>query len=220
MRCRFLYLVPAFLAASAFAQPRYFRDEEVKVVGDLQFGQTSDKIEYANKPPYVALYFDAHAGDKVDIKIASINGQAMAALTDSGYRPIVTNFGSHVTAVLPAGPEPYPNRYFIIMQEERRKPATFIVMLEKTAVNTGVAAEAYLACSVDADCVAVPREGCCHNGLKDAVNKNKIDEYRAANTCKVAHPICPQYIIDDRRVPQCNRTTHQCEMVRPVGPPR
>src|ERR1700682_2561658 len=127
MRRTIYCLVPVFVAVALFGQPAFFRDEAVSVVGDLQYGQTSTKIEHTNKPPYVALYFDGHTGDVVDVKITSINGQAMAALTDSHYKPIVSNFGSHVTAVLTPGPEPYPNRYFIVIQEERRHPATFTV---------------------------------------------------------------------------------------------
>ena len=213
MRRAIYWLVLAFVAVALFGQPAFFRDEAVGVVGDLQYGQTSDKIEYTNKPPYVALYFDGHTGDVVDVKINSINGQAMAALTDSHYKPIVSSFGSHVTAVLTPGAEPYPNRYFIVIQEERRRPATFTVALQQVGANATAAQLDYLSCNVDSDCVAVPQAGCCSNGSKAAVNKGKIDSYRAANVCKIKNVMCPQVIIDDRRAAQCNRTSHQCEMV-------
>jgi hypothetical protein len=215
MRRAVCCLVPALVAVALFGQPAFFRDQKVSVVGELKYGQTSDKIEYANKPPYVAVYFDGQTGDVVDIKITSINGQAMAALTDSQYKPIVSSFGSHVTAVLTPGPEPYPNRYFIIMQEERGKPATFTVSLQKIGANATAAQLDYLSCNVDSDCVAVPQAGCCNNGYKAAVNKDKIDSYRSANTCKIKNVICPQIFVEDRRLAQCNRTSHQCEMIEP-----
>ena len=63
--------------------------------------------------------------------------------------------------------------------------------------------------------MAVEREGCCHNGYKDAVNRDKIDSYRARNRCKIANPMCPQFLVEDKRAVECNYTSHQCEMVEP-----
>jgi len=205
------------LSAALLGQPTYFRDEEVKVVAEVQYGQTSPNIDYTDKPRYRAVHFDGHAGDHVDIRVESINGQAMSALTDSQYKPIISNFGSHIATVLPPGAEPYPNRYFVIFQEERRHPATFTVTVQKEGAKPADAAAApdYLACQVDSDCIAVAKAGCCNNGYKAAVNKDRVDAYRAANACKIEHPICPQYIIDDHRVAHCNTTAQQCEMVEP-----
>ena len=199
------------LAASLFAQPAYFRDEEVKVVAEVQYGQTSPNIDYTRKPRYRGVHFDGHAGDHVDIRVESINGQAMSALTDGNYKPIVSKFGSHIATVLPPGAEPYPNRYFVIFQEERLHPATFTVTVQKE----GTAASDYLACQVDSDCIAVAKAGCCNNGYKAAVNKDRVDAYRAANACKTEHPICAQFIVDDHRVAHCNSAAQQCEMVEP-----
>ena len=205
-------------AVAISAQPSFFREAEIDVLGGIAYGETSAKLDYTNRPRYIALHFDGRAGDTVDIKIDSINGQAMAALTDSRYKPIVSNFGSHIVTTLPAGPEPYPNRYFIVIQEERRNPATFQVTLNKVAA--GATGAGYLTCSADSDCVAVPREGCCRNGYKDAVNKDRIAEYRRANACKFANPMCPQFIVNDTRVARCNSASHQCEMTVVETSPR
>ena len=220
MRPVILSLAGALSSAIALAQPAFFRDEQVKVVGEIHYGQTSDKIDYTDKPLYRAVYFEGHAGDRVDIKVTSINGQALAALTDSRYKPIQSNFGSHLVTVLPASAEPYPDRYFVVIQEERRRPGTFTVTLEKTGTNPSAAAADYVTCSEDSQCIAVPKAGCCHNGIKEAVNRDKVDAYRAANTCKITHPICPQFMVDDRRVAHCNLTSHQCEMVESLPAPQ
>lgn len=219
MRRAVVCLLPLVFATALLGQPTFFRDEAVSVVGELHYGQTSDKIDYTSKPAYRALYFDGQPGDVVDIRITSTNGQALAVLADSQYKPIVTNFGSHVTAVLPPGPAPYPNRYFIILQEERRRPATFMVTLARSGTNANASQLDYLTCTVDSDCVAVPKAGCCNNGYKDAVNKDKIEAYRAANACKLRSVMCPQFIIEDKRIAGCNRQSHQCEMVEPRPPP-
>jgi hypothetical protein len=73
------------------------------------------------------------------------------------------------------------------------------------------------ACKVDADCVAVPKAGCCHNGWDEAVNKTKVAEYDKLYTPKVCKVMCPMYIVDDTRVAECNTGTNKCEMVEPTA---
>jgi hypothetical protein len=72
------------------------------------------------------------------------------------------------------------------------------------------------ACTLDSDCVAVPRGGCCTTGALDAINKNQVSEYESATQCANAHPICALYAIHDTRVAQCNTATRACEMVQPA----
>jgi hypothetical protein len=74
-------------------------------------------------------------------------------------------------------------------------------------------AAAFQACQADADCVAVPRVGCCHNGWKEAVNVAQKDAYAASFTCQT-RPLCPMYIIRDIRVPRCDLHTHLCGMIQ------
>jgi hypothetical protein len=78
----------------------------------------------------------------------------------------------------------------------------------------GGGAAAFQACQLDADCVAVPRVGCCHNGYKEAVNIAQQDAYAASFTCPRRVP-CPMFMIRDQRVPRCDPGTHLCEMVKP-----
>lgn len=72
----------------------------------------------------------------------------------------------------------------------------------------------FYACAADTDCVAVPKVGCCNNGYKEAVNKSSADAYKASFTCPTPNQICPHYMINDQRVPECNKTTKKCEMVK------
>ena len=106
MRAVVFSLSAVLFSSTLFGQPSYFRDAGVSVVQELQYGQTSDKLEYTGKPAYLAVHFQGRPGDKVDIKVESINGQALCALTDSDYKPIVSNFGSHVIATLPVSATP------------------------------------------------------------------------------------------------------------------
>jgi hypothetical protein len=80
------------------------------------------------------------------------------------------------------------------------------------AAETGAPAK-FRACSVDADCVAVPRVGCCHNGWKEAVAVSQKDAYAASFVCPDAHPICAMFIVRDARVARCDAAAHLCTLV-------
>ncbi len=74
----------------------------------------------------------------------------------------------------------------------------------------------FRACAVDADCIAVDRVGCCHNGWKEAVAVTQKDAYAASFTCPDPHPICAMYIVRDMRQPRCDAATHLCTLVPPA----
>jgi hypothetical protein len=67
-------------------------------------------------------------------------------------------------------------------------------------------------CAADADCVAVPRVGCCHNGWFEAVAVSQKDAYAASFVCPVAHPICAMGMVRDTRQPACESATHLCTL--------
>src|SRR5690242_2663160 len=63
-----------------------------------------------------------------------------------------------------------------------------------------------VACTKDADCLAVPKGGCCQNGWLEAVNKNKVEQYKHATRCTAnPHPMCPMFMVHDTRVAECNK---------------
>lgn len=82
------------------------------------------------------------------------------------------------------------------------------------AVDGGAPAQ-FRACTMDSDCVAVPRAGCCRNGWLEAVAVSQKDAYAHAEKCTEPHPICPMYIVQDRRVALCDNATHLCTMTPP-----
>ena len=79
----------------------------------------------------------------------------------------------------------------------------------------GVGAQ-FRSCHADADCVAVPRPGCCRNGWKEAVAASQADAYASSNPCTWSpRPACPMYMVRDPRVARCDPQTQLCTMVRP-----
>jgi hypothetical protein len=70
-------------------------------------------------------------------------------------------------------------------------------------------------CSVDSDCVAVDRGGCCQDGSMDAVNKHHTTAYANSTKCKISpRPICGGVVfVPEMRVAQCDTAKGQCKMV-------
>ncbi len=78
--------------------------------------------------------------------------------------------------------------------------------------DAGGAPARFRACSVDADCVAVPRVGCCHNGWNEAIATSQKAAYAGSFVCPEAHPICAMFIVRDTRAPQCDPAAHLCTL--------
>lgn len=186
------------------AQPLPVKD--VKVEGALDYGQTSTPVEYSSPPKYRALVFNGKPGDQVRITVKSSAGLAVIAIANGALNQLAAG-KSPLTAKLP-GTGPDVEAFYIVLHEEKLRPATFAVQLER------VGGADYLACQSDSDCIAVPKAGCCNNGYKEAVSKVDLDAYKAAHACKEERPMCAQFIIDDRRVARCS-TAKKCELVNP-----
>ncbi|HEX6835984.1 MAG TPA: hypothetical protein VF334_05390, partial [Polyangia bacterium] len=74
----------------------------------------------------------------------------------------------------------------------------------------------FYTCQTDSDCVAVEQAGCCPNGYLVAVNQGEVNAYDTTYACTDADPICPLFVVDDKRVAQCDFSTHQCQMILPT----
>jgi hypothetical protein len=186
----------------------------MKLVGSLDYGDTSASVSYSNPPKYRAFKFGGAVGDTVDIWVRSSNGgDAVAWLLDNSFKTLAQNddaddttLDSHITATLPGNKDASVITYYIVFRDYWEDSAKFKVSLAGKPVD-------FFACKTTADCVAVPLAGCCNNGYKIAVNKGEVKAYDAANACTNPHPICPEFIINDTRVAECDASTHECEMV-------
>jgi hypothetical protein len=107
----------------------------IKVLGALQYGQTSNLVSYTSPPKYSAFSFSANAGDAVDIWVRSPDhsGDAVALLLDSKYKEIAYNGNAnrsttdaHIVFTIPSGKGP---TFYIAFREHDRQPARFSVQL-------------------------------------------------------------------------------------------
>ncbi|HEY2744271.1 MAG TPA: hypothetical protein VGL86_06600 [Polyangia bacterium] len=71
-------------------------------------------------------------------------------------------------------------------------------------------------CATDDDCVAIDQAGCCPNGFLVAVNKKEVKAYDTKYACTNPPQFCPLFVVDDKRVAQCDFSHHQCQMIDPT----
>lgn len=110
-----------------------FQPAEVKIVGDLDYGQTSDPIEYTDTPRYRAFVFNGNSRDKIDVTVKSDDRKAFVAIADGSMKELI-NGTNHVTLTLPdKGPD--PEAYYIIFRDSEGQAAHFTVELKKLEKN-------------------------------------------------------------------------------------
>jgi len=188
----------------------------MKLLGSLDYGQTSDEVQYKNPPRFRAFKFGGHAGDQVDVWVRSTNnGDAVAWLLDDSYKVITHNddapeggLDAHMTATLPANSDPSIITYYIVFRDYDLHNKKFTVELQ------GKPTTDFFSCQTDADCIAVPAHVCCPNCRNAAVNKDMAEAYASQPlTCSGICPLLACFL--DTRVPVCNSSTQQCELVAP-----
>ena len=82
----------------------------MKIVGSLDYGQTSASTRYTKTPRYRAFKFAGNAGDLIDVWVRSTDGgDAVAWVLDNDFHVVASNddaddttLDSHVNVALPA----------------------------------------------------------------------------------------------------------------------
>ncbi len=182
----------------------------MKIVGSLDYGQTSDAVAYAKSPRYRTFKFAGNEGDQIDVWVRSADGDALAWVLDNHWHIVGKNddaaaadtLDAHIQVTL--GKSDSATHYIVFRDYDWQK-AHFTVEL-----NGG---NAMLTCQTDADCVAIYQPACCPDGRKVAVGKGHEQAYDDAHACTQPPQTCPLAIILDQRVAQCDNDSHQCVMM-------
>lgn len=113
-----------------------FQPADVKIVGDLEYGQTSDPVEYTDSPRYRAFVFTANSQDRIEVTVKGNDRRAFVAIADGSMKELSSGT-THLAVTLPkTGPD--PEAYYIIFRDTDNKAAHFTVELKK--VEQGIAA--------------------------------------------------------------------------------
>ncbi len=184
---------------------------QLKIVGSLDYGQTSPATAYTKTPRYRAYKFAGNTGDDVDVWVRSNNGDPVTWILDNNFKIVAFNddapggTDSHIKVKLPANGSA---THYIVVRDYALAPMTFKVEL------VGPPADLAAGCNVDADCVKVSKT-CCSLGNWDAVKVGNETAYHDNLHCATPQ-ICPKIMIkDDGSQALCNAGTHKCEIVKP-----
>lgn len=120
----------ATVAVSFRAQKWSYSPNDIKILGTLDDGQTSQPAAYSSVPKYRAFVFEGNGRDQVEITVTGANRSTYVALADSALTPIASGLGT-LTATLPyRGPD--TEAFYILVKNLASQPARLTVHLKKT----------------------------------------------------------------------------------------
>ncbi|MDB4958381.1 MAG: hypothetical protein JWO36_5950 [Myxococcales bacterium] len=170
----------------------------MKIVGSLDYGQTSSSVHYTKTPRYRAMKFGGHAGDKVDLWVRSSNGgDAVAWVLDNTFHTLASNddadantVDSHISLTLPASPS---ITHYVVFRDYDLLTSNYTIAL------TGAAAGP--SCNLDSDCIGI------------AIADGKVTECNnATKTCEridIAAVHCGGFIMNSHACP----TGYVCQVL-------
>jgi hypothetical protein len=120
---------PSLFAAVAFLAGQNFKVEEVKVVGDLNYGQTSAPAECSGVPSYCAFVFNGQGNDRIEVDVSSVDGKAFVAIADGALAELTSGTNRVVFSLPRRGPD--AETCYIVFRDSERKPRRFTVALKK-----------------------------------------------------------------------------------------
>jgi len=114
---------------------------DMKIVGTLEYGQTTGGIAYTNLPKYRALKFAGRKGDLIEVWVRSATGDAVAWVLDDQFKILAMNDDADGTTVnarialtLPGNSnDPDITTYYVVFRDYSLASANFTVSLARGA---------------------------------------------------------------------------------------
>ena len=119
----------SMFATVAFLAGQNLKVEDVKVVGDLEYGQTSAPVDCSGVPSYCAFVFNGQGDDRIEIDVSGAEGKAFVAIADGALAELTTGTNRVVFSLPRKGPD--VETYYIVFRDSESKPRRFIVALKK-----------------------------------------------------------------------------------------
>jgi|ERR1700733_5937188 hypothetical protein len=120
-----MFATVAFLAG----QNQNFKFDEVRVLGDLKYGETSAPAECSAVPAYCAFVFNGQGDDRIQVDVSSAEGKAFVAIADGALAQLITGTNRVVFSLPRRGPD--AEAYYVIFRDSESKPRSFMVALKK-----------------------------------------------------------------------------------------
>jgi hypothetical protein len=118
-------------AAVSFLAGQNFKVGDVKVIGDLQYGQTSAPVECPGAPSFCAFVFNGQGDDRIQVDVSNTEGKAFVAIADGALAELTSGTNRVVFSLPRKGPD--IETYYIVFRDLDSKPRRLIVELKKLA---------------------------------------------------------------------------------------
>ena len=122
---------PSLFASVTFLAGQNFKVDDIKVVGDLKYGQTSAPVECSSGPSYCAFVFNGQGDDRIEVDVSSVGGKAFVAIADGTLAELTSDTNQVAFSLPRRGPD--AEAYYIVFRDLESKPRRFIVALKKLA---------------------------------------------------------------------------------------
>ena len=122
----------ALIAASSILGAS-LKPADVKVAGALDYGQTSDSIEYTGTPRYLAFVFNGNSGDAIEVTVEG-DRRAEVMIADGALTELIKGTNT-VSFTLPNKGSDLDS-YYIVFRNSEEGTTRFTVKLKKTAHRT------------------------------------------------------------------------------------
>jgi hypothetical protein len=119
----------AFFAVLVCLFGESFNPADVKIVGDINYGETSAPAACSSSPVYCAFVFNGRGDDRVEVAVLADQGTALVAIADGSLSQLANGI-NRVSFTLPnRGPD--SEAYYIVFCGKAHKPGRFTVTLKK-----------------------------------------------------------------------------------------
>jgi hypothetical protein len=122
---------PTMFATVTLLGGQNFKVDDVKVVGDVEYGQTSASVECSGASSYCAFVFNGQGDDRIEVDVSEGEGKAFVAIADGALAELTSGINRVVVSLPRRGPD--SEAYYIVFRDRESKPGRFMVELKKLA---------------------------------------------------------------------------------------
>jgi len=117
----------SFTALCLYGQS--FNPDDVKIVGDLNYGETGAPVSCSASPAYCAFVFNGRGDDQIQVTVKADGGTAMVAIADGALTQLASGANTLSFTLPNRGPD--AEAYYIVFRDKDHKPGRFTVGLRK-----------------------------------------------------------------------------------------
>jgi hypothetical protein len=119
---------PGLFATVVILAGQNFKVDDVNVVGDLNYGQTSAPVECSRVPSYCAFVFNGHGDDRIEVDVSSADGKTFVAIADGALVQLTSGTNRVLFSLPRKGPD--AETYYIVFRDPDNKAQRFTVALK------------------------------------------------------------------------------------------